>query len=340
MSKVAFQGSSFLAPYLRRFLTFRRDHQFVVSRAHLSTYHALDRYAVACRLQRWSHLDERFARAWMYSVASHAPETKNHRLCRLRVFCSYLVRLGILRTNPSLGVRLIKYQRRKPYPFTIWEIGLLLQEADRLKDRRRADRAFMGWAMSTLFYLLYACGLRISEALKLQVKDVDLEENSISLWGTKFHKERWIPISPETAERLRIYLAKRAETFPRFHPLRSPVFCHKKGAYDYRCVNKHFRHLLGRCGLLKPARQGPRIHDIRHAFATHLLYKWYQDGHAILNKLPYLSTYMGHVGVESTQVYLTITEALLREGDMRFREKFEDIPKDTLRKVLRDDWIP
>jgi integrase len=65
-----------------------------------------------------------------------------------------------------------------------------------------------------------------------------------------------------------------------------------------------------------------------------------QDGHAILNKLPYLSTYMGHVGVESTQVYLTITEALLREGDMRFREKFEDIPKDTLRKVLRDDWIP
>ena len=340
MSQAVVRGSSLLAPYLRRFLMFRRDHNFVVGSSQVYTCRVLDRYARDYGLRRWSQLDERFARGWMHAVAAHSPETRNHRLSHLRGFCIYLVRLGVLKTNPTVAVRRVKVQRRKPYPFTIREIGSLLHQTERLKDRPRADMAFVGWTMSTLFYLLYACGLRISEALKLQVKDVDLEENSISLWKTKFHKERWIPISLETAERLRIYLAKRSELFPHLHPLRSPVFCHAKGAYAYRSVHRQFRRLLERCGLSRLGRQGPRIHDIRHAFATHLLYKWYQEGHDLLNKLPYLSTYMGHVGIESTQVYLTITQALLREGDRRFREKFEDIPKEALRKVLRDDWIP
>ncbi|MBK8574192.1 MAG: tyrosine-type recombinase/integrase [Elusimicrobia bacterium] len=78
-------------------------------------------------------------------------------------------------------------------------------------------------------------------------------------------------------------------------------------------------------------KHGPRIHDLRHTFAVHRLYKWYQDGADPLNKLPDLSTFMGHACFENTQVYLTITKDLLREGDKRFQALAEDTAKNRSR---------
>ena len=85
------------------------------------------------------------------------------------------------------------------------------------------------------------------------------------------------------------------------------------------------RKILTRCGRQRSTGRGPRLHDLRHTFATHRLYKWYQDGQDPLNRLPWLTTYMGHVNIEKTQVYLTVTETLLREGDRRFQERFEGL---------------
>lgn len=70
--------------------------------------------------------------------------------------------------------------------------------------------------------------------------------------------------------------------------------------------------------------------------ATHRLYKWYQEGHDILNKLPLLSTAMGHVNIEHTQVYLTVTRALLREADRRFQCAFEEVSQRALNRALKN----
>ena len=177
--------------------------------------------------------------------------------------------------------------------------------------------------------------MRIREALNLQVIDVDFRENTLSLWRTKFHKERLIPFSTRIQEKLEMYLQERNKRFPQFRQEDTPFFCHARGSYHYNTILKYFHGLLIKCDLKKE--RGPRLHDLRHAFAVHRLYKWYQDGHDVMNKLPLLSTYMGHVSVEDTQVYLTVTRSLLRQANFRFKEHAEHIPRRVLAKILKHD---
>jgi integrase len=72
---------------------------------------------------------------------------------------------------------------------------------------------------------------------------------------------------------------------------------------------------------LKPApgRVGPRVHDLRHAFVASRMLAWYRDGINPQSHLPYLATYLGHKDINSTLVYLTITQDLLHQASERFR---------------------
>ena len=74
---------------------------------------------------------------------------------------------------------------------------------------------------------------------------------------------------------------------------------------------------------LKPApgRSGPRIHDLRHAFVVNRMLTWYREGINPQAHLPYLATYLGHRDINSTLVYLTITEELLQQASERFRRR-------------------
>ena len=71
------------------------------------------------------------------------------------------------------------------------------------------------------------------------------------------------------------------------------------------------------------ARYQPRLHDLRHSFATHRLTSWYRQGADVQRLLPVLATYLGHESVAGTQVYLTLTPELLREASLRFERYAE-----------------
>jgi integrase len=186
-----------------------------------------------------------------------------------------------------------------------------------------------------MILLYYACGLRLTEALNLKIKDVDFQENTLSLWNTKFGKERLLPLSAPIAQHLKRYLDLRLKRHPTADPS-APFFRLTHAKRPHRSViQHHFRQLLVQCRLAKPRGRGPRLHDLRHTFAVHRLYKWYQEGHHPLNKLPLLTTYMGHLTTYSTQIYLSITNTLLREGNRRFQSAFEDVTKKSSRKALR-----
>jgi integrase len=92
------------------------------------------------------------------------------------------------------------------------------------------------------------------------------------------------------------------------HPLKYPVAC------------ATFLEFARRAGVRPPAGQrGPRIHDLRHTFATRRLLDWYRDGRDVQSRLPLLATYMGHVSIVSTQVYLEVSAELLQEAATRFK---------------------
>src|SRR5207245_264494 len=84
-----------------------------------------------------------------------------------------------------------------------------------------------------------------------------------------------------------------------------------------------FRDILSTLGIAGiPGQHPPRLHDLRHTFAVNRLLRWYRDGIDVQSRLPALSTFLGHIDPQSTQVYLTITADLLREANVRFHRHF------------------
>lgn len=325
--------TSSLAPYLREFIEFRQTYGFVVNPPVYHLFRELDHYALWKDLSRADQIDENFAANWIFAVPRHSPGTKNLRLRHLRVFCDFLVRKGVMQQNPARQILYLRQPIYRPYIFPLAELHAMLQVAEGWK--RDGFRQFNGWVMKTYVHLVYACGLRAQEALNLKLQDIDFEENTLSLWRTKFHKERLIPFSPRIGAVLREFLVVRNARFPQHSGPPDFVFCDGPGSYQYKRVLYLFHQLINQSGLDTSIRR--RIHDLRHSFAVHRLYKWYQEGKDVLNKLPLLSTYMGHVGVEGTQVYLAATRALMREGNRRFQLSSEPILKKSIRRMLKND---
>ena len=322
---------SFLSPYLKAYLELKQKLGYT-SFAREARSFDLDYFLAFHGIDSVKQLNEGLLIQWIHSMPHRSPTTRNHLLVFARIFFDYLIRCEIMQDNPARRIPFLKEKPFKPYIYTLQEIQQILRAARQHSSRHCSP--LLGQTLETLVLLIYACGLRISETLNLKIRDVNFAENTLSLWNTKFHKERLVPLSPALACRLKNYLAIRKKLCPPSSP-DAPFFSHAKGKYKFASsIEIHFRRLLIRCGLAKTKR-GPRLHDLRHTFAVHRLYKWYQEGHNLLNKLPLLSTYMGHASVENTQVYLTITTALLREGDRRFSGAFEDITRKSWKRVFK-----
>ena len=268
-------------------------------------------------------LDEAALSNWVYGQPASSENAKNKRVSFLRGFYVYLVRRKLVPYNLGYRLPFIKAPPYKPYIYSLLEIHQILEEAAKFPEP-------IGPSLKTLFFLIYACGLRLSEPLALKIKDVDFDESTLSLWNTKFHKERLVPFSPAVDKALKEHLRYCRKRGSGLNPT-DRFFSLLKHRERLAMVQHYFRKIRERLHLPKKT----RIHDLRHSFAVHRLYKWYQEGAHPMNKLPMLSRYMGHASVHHTQVYLTITLALLREGENRFEKAFGKIGQSSLRRALR-----
>jgi integrase/recombinase XerD len=170
-----------------------------------------------------------------------------------------------------------------------------------------------------LILLLYAAGLRISEALSLRLPNVDLTAGILTIRESKFYKTRLVPMSPVLSGALGEYVAQRAKEHPT--QLDGALFLTRTGTPVARHTAENvFSRLRLRAGVLRHdgGRYQPRLHDLRHAFAVHRLVSWYRQGADVQRLLPQLATYLGHVHIAATQRYLTLTPELLHEASQRF----------------------
>ena len=104
----------------------------------------------------------------------------------------------------------------------------------------------------------------------------------------------------------------------------APLLINLRGKrLNYNTVYGTFRQLLVQAELHSGKGPGPRIHDLRHTFAVGRLLKWYQDGEDVNARLPWLATYMGHVKIANTMVYLHATAELLEEVGNRFESHYQ-----------------
>jgi integrase/recombinase XerD len=164
--------------------------------------------------------------------------------------------------------------------------------------------------------MLYATGIRINEALSLKNKDMNLTEKYLILKDTKNQKDRLVPFTESLGNVCRDYLAQRNklpivgidhnDNF--FFVTLNGYCCRHSSIYSW------FRKILSLAGIpFTGNRKGPRVHDIRHTFACHSFVKLSDEGMDLYCSWPYLSTYLGHQSLESTEQYVRLTAQMYPE---------------------------
>lgn len=305
---------SALAEPIQRFIDLRRlsgtDYH---SQAKLLEY--FDRF-LAQRLLTQPRITRQITDAYQQSLAGLAPGSQANRCSVVRQLAQYLAAkdpLGYvpepLRLRPSA-------KPHQPYIYTPAEVRTLLAAAAQLPP----PGSLRPHTCRTLLGLLYSTGLRVGEACASNLQDFHPAEQRLYVAAGKFHKARWIPVAASTCQALQSYLEHRGRLAPNAPD--APLLLNRRGRrLCHASVYRDFQQLLARCAMTRK-RPRPRIHDLRHSFAVERLLAWYRDGQDINARLPALATYLGHVNIRSTQVYLRPTAELLEQVNERFHDHY------------------
>lgn len=254
---------------------------------------------------------------YMKSLSHLCQRTCSNRCCVVRQLCRHIALTDSCCYVPEPMRHITASKVFHPYIFSKHEIQDLLSAASELLPLE----SLRPHTYRTLFGLLYTTGIRISEAFALTIKDYHSELDLLYIAEGKFRKARWVPLHPSTSRILNQYIERRLQNGPRTSD--SPLFINLRTQSLRHCTVYHtFRKLLEKCGIPHNKHAGPRIHDLRHSFAVQRLLAWYQDKQDVNARLPALATYMGHVSICSTHVYLRPTAELLEQVNNRFHNHY------------------
>jgi site-specific recombinase XerD len=307
---------SVLAHRFSDFVAFRRSGG-VNSHNQIQLLRPLDRFLFQEGFQgRWPPRD--VVERYMDTAKHLHPGSRENRFSVVRQFCRYL---RLFEPQCYVPEEMLPRERRPsrvPHIYTQPEIKTMLVAARELSP----PGSLRPKTYFTLLGLLYTTGMRGGEAYSLNLDDVELEQNLLFIRKGKFGKSRLVPFSPSTSEVLQRYIKERTLVAPAA-PDR-PLFVNLNGRRLYHTnVELAFGQVLKHCGLVgAKGCPGPRLHSLRHTFACTRLLAWYREGKDVNALLPALATYLGHVKISSTQVYLRATAELLEEANQRFLKNF------------------
>lgn len=199
------------------------------------------------------------------------------------------------------------HRRLAPHIYTDAEILELLQHAGRLTPVGGL-RPLM---YRTLFGMIASVGLRLSEALRLRVGDVDLQAATITVRQTKFHKSRCLPIHLSVVQELASY--RRVRDQHTDHDVSAPFFVSRTGGFLPDSTVEHvFRGVRFRLGWqARGDHANPRIQDMRHTFTVRRVQRWHEAGESIDHAMFWLCTYLGHAKISDTYWYLSSVPELM-----------------------------
>jgi integrase len=171
--------------------------------------------------------------------------------------------------------------------------------------------------------LLYLAGLRAGELLRLTQADVDLDAGVLHIRHTKFDKSRMVPIAPDLAQQLARCRTLATKRFAGGAP-EKPFFPSPRGGrYSITALRDAFHQTLKTAGIERTrSNRHIRLHDLRHSMAVLRLLLWCEQNADLDAKLPLLATYLGHVGLASSQRYLQLTHDLMGEITRRHQARF------------------
>jgi integrase len=234
----------------------------------------------------------------------------SRRMEAVRGFARFLAGIDPATEVPPRGLLPYRKRWRPPFIYSSTDIAALLHAAAGLASPLRAA------TYETLFGLLAATGMRVGEAIRLDVSDVDWEHGVLLVRESKFGKSRNVPLTASTLNALNRYAQLRSRLHPK--PDNPSFFTSLTGRrLIYVSVHDVFARLRAETGIGAGSTTPARIHDLRHSFAVATLLDWYRNGDDVAARLPWLSTYLGHREPRTTYWYLSAAPELLAAAAQR-----------------------
>lgn len=257
-----------------------------------------------------SYITSNLALRWATQPTQAEPAQWAARLGMVRRFAIWYSAIEPRTEIPPASLLPYHHRRKPPHIYTDEEIARILRRTRQLPS----SRGLRARTFTTLFGLLAAAGMRVNEVVSLDRRDVDLDLGILHIRRTKFRKSRYVPVHATTVTALKEYAEIRDRLFPA--PSTLAFFISERGRQiSVHAAHYNFAKVSQQVGLRMPAKyhgRGPRLHDLRHRFATRTLIQWYRAGLDVERELPKLSTYLGHVHVNDTYWYLEAVPELLQ----------------------------
>lgn len=268
----------------------------------------LPKFVLFLEQQGASFITRVLALHWAMQPKDVLPARWATRLRMVRLFAQYQSAADPRTEILPQGLLPYYYHRKAPYIYRDEEIKRLLEAAKHLPSKI----GLRPYTYYSLFGLLAVTGMRMSESVSLQCKDVDLTQGILTIVQTKFGKSRLLPLHPSAQRALKQYECRRDRICP--NPQDPNFFLSESGS---RLTGGNVRHtfvkLSRQIGLRGPhASHGPRLHDLRHAFAVRTILNWYREDIDVERQLPKLATYLGHTHVHDTYWYLSAVPELMQ----------------------------
>lgn len=254
---------------------------------------------------------------WARQPADADPRWWGMRLGAVRTFAKYLDAIGVDVQVPPAGIVPAGPRRAAPFIYSQGDLDALLHACN-----QAFKRPLLAATMCTTIGLLAATGMRIGEALRLTTDDIDAEAGALLIRASK-RKDRLIPVHPSTVEALFAYrdLPARAATRP---AAGGPLLVSSRGTgYQRSTIEGHFARLATAAGLRPRGAARPRLHDLRHTFATAHMAAAYSCGGDPQRTLTLLATWLGHTSTEHTYWYLSAAPDLMALAATRLAQPQE-----------------
>jgi integrase len=266
-----------------------------------------------------TRITSKLALAWAQRPETTDPNYLAGRLRAIRSFARYRV-LTDPRTEIPPTDLLPQRSSFQPHLFGQEEITRLLAAS---LQRRRGAKPISRWSRYAIFGLLSVTGMRVGEALNLDLEDVDLDNGVLTIRNAKFGKSRLAPLHATTCAVLKRYLEQR-DAFLAGRIVR-PFFISPLGRrITHSTLSLSFRRLCRKLGLRGASdTKGPRLHDMRHSMAVEVLRQCYGTGADPERRLPALSTYLGHSHLNYTYWYLHQNPSLMQQAVTRLEHYWE-----------------
>jgi integrase len=301
-----FNYGSIYAPYFKQFVDIKKGLCYVSLRTEW-VFLEFDNFFIAYKSTSIG-ITRQQVEQWRATRINDAPSTIYMKYSILSQFCKYMCKIGYDSYIPRMPVNPAR-NSFTPHIFSNREMADIFQACDnmRLHDKHMSTILFV---VPMVVRLLYATGLRISEALALKNKDVDFLNCCLIIRKSKNGEERIAPFSGALEEALKQYLFYRDQIpVPHVNDANGYFFVSPNGTNCRQgSVYNWFRKALAISGIPHAGdHQGPRVHDFRHTFAVHSLVQMARSGMDLYYSLPLLSTFLGHKSIGATEQYVRLT---------------------------------